>query len=261
MRRIYDCFTFFNELHLLELRLNELNDVVDKFVLVEGERTWQNKDKELYFEKNKHIFDNFADKIIHVVVPATESQDNSWSNESHAFNCIARGLESASDDDLIMISAVDEIPKPARIRELHHSLDTGVHFLQQLYYLYFNTKFGEASTDWPGTYMSPYKLLKAQGCIYDAAIRSRNKIPFVADGGWHFSYTGGPEYIFSKLQSFAHTEWVHMTMQDIEKRFETLSDPIERSSGMKFRGYDALENMPQTVQNNMQRYSQYFINV
>jgi beta-1,4-mannosyl-glycoprotein beta-1,4-N-acetylglucosaminyltransferase len=160
-----------------------------------------------------------------------------------------------------MISAVDEIPKPARIRELYQSLDTGVHFLQQLYYLYLNTKFGESSTDWPGTYACPWKLLKTQSSIYDAAIRSRNKIAFVADGGWHFSYTGGPEFIFSKLQSFAHTEWVHMTIQDIQKRFDTLSDPIERSSGMKFQGYDALENMPLTVQNNTHRYSQYLINI
>jgi beta-1,4-mannosyl-glycoprotein beta-1,4-N-acetylglucosaminyltransferase len=127
--------------------------------------------------------------------------------------------------------------------------------------LYFNTKFGEASTDWPGTYVCPWRLLKSKSSIYDAAIRSRNTIAFVEDGGWHFSYTGGPEFIFSKLQSFAHTEWVHMTIQDIQKRFNTLSDPIERSSGMKFRGYDTLDNMPSTVQNNMSRYSQYFINI
>lgn len=261
MRKVYDCFTFFNELHLLELRLEELNDVVDRFVIVEGERTWQNKDKELFFEKNKHLFNKFADKIIHIVVPAAESKEYSWDNEVHAFNCISRGLNDADDNDIIMVSAVDEIPKPARIYELRQSLDAKVHLLQQLYYLYFNTKFGETSTDWPGTYASPWELLKSQSSIYDATIRTRNSLPLVRDGGWHFSYTGGPEYIFSKLQSFAHTEWVHMTVQDIEKRFDSLSDPIERSSGMKFRGYDVIENMPITIQNNLLQYSQYLLKV
>lgn len=50
---IYDCFTFFNELNLLEIRLNILNDVVDKFVLVEATKTFSGKDKPLYYEQNK----------------------------------------------------------------------------------------------------------------------------------------------------------------------------------------------------------------
>ena len=65
---IYDCFTFFNELDLLEIRLNVLKDVVDKFVLVESVKTFTGRDKELFFEKNKDRFAAFADRIIHLVV-------------------------------------------------------------------------------------------------------------------------------------------------------------------------------------------------
>ena len=62
---IYDCFTFFNELDLLEIRLNILNDYVDKFVLVEATRTQNNKEKKLYYEENKERFAKFKDKVIH----------------------------------------------------------------------------------------------------------------------------------------------------------------------------------------------------
>ena len=65
---IFDCFSFFNELDILEIRLNVLAPVVDKFVLVEAVRRHSGEPKELYFEKNKQRFAPFLDKIIHVVV-------------------------------------------------------------------------------------------------------------------------------------------------------------------------------------------------
>ena len=65
---IYDCFTFFNELDLLEIRLNTLNDVVDRFVIAEATRTYMGKRKELLFERNRERYAAFADKIIYVVV-------------------------------------------------------------------------------------------------------------------------------------------------------------------------------------------------
>lgn len=66
MINIYDCFIFFNELDLLELRLNELSDIVDKFVLVEGTKTFQGDDKPLYFEENKDRFKEYI-KEKHII--------------------------------------------------------------------------------------------------------------------------------------------------------------------------------------------------
>ena len=66
--KVYDCFTFFNEFELLEIRLNELNPVVDKFVLVEATKTHQGKEKPLFYNENKDRFEKFKDKIIHVIV-------------------------------------------------------------------------------------------------------------------------------------------------------------------------------------------------
>lgn len=257
MKKIYDCFTFFNELHLLEIRLHELNDIVDHFVLVEGQKTWQNKDKPLFFNENKHLFEPFLHKIIHIVVDAPEFVSDSWANEEHSFNCIKLGLTGASDDDIIMVSAVDEIPRKQSIENARVEITDTKHLMQQMYYLFLNTKFGENNTDWPGTCISPWKYINGAEGIYNATIRTRNNTVYIENGGWHFSYSGGVESIYTKLQSFAHTEWVHMTKDDIKHRFENMLDPIERGCQLKFFGVDPLENLPLVVQNNVDKYRDY----
>ena len=65
---IYDCFCFFNELDLLKIRLEELKNVVDKFVLVESTRTFAGRTKPLYFQEYRHEFDEYADKMIYYLV-------------------------------------------------------------------------------------------------------------------------------------------------------------------------------------------------
>ena len=66
--KVYDCVLFFNEPELLEIRLNELYDSVDKFVIVETIENFQGKLKPLYFEENRHLFKKFEDKIIHIAL-------------------------------------------------------------------------------------------------------------------------------------------------------------------------------------------------
>ena len=48
--RVYDCFTFNNEYDVLKIRLNELSSVVDRFVVVEGTRTFSGINKKLTFD-------------------------------------------------------------------------------------------------------------------------------------------------------------------------------------------------------------------
>ena len=69
--KIYDCFIFNNEVDLLKLRLNILDDVVDKFVIIEGKKTFSGNDKESIFLKNKEKFSRWEDKIIyrHIDIP------------------------------------------------------------------------------------------------------------------------------------------------------------------------------------------------
>ena len=89
---IIDCFPFFNELDLLEIRLNVLNDVVDKFVLVEASKTQSLIDKPFYFEENKDRYSKFLDKIIHVKITDYPKKDG-WAMENYQRNCIVKGLQ------------------------------------------------------------------------------------------------------------------------------------------------------------------------
>ena len=112
--KIVDTFTFFNELELLEVRLNILNDHVDKFVLVESTRSHQNKPKPLFYQENKHLFKKFNSKIEHIIVNDFP-EHNYHSFEHHQRDCIERGLGYCEDDDIVFISDIDEIWNPAKI--------------------------------------------------------------------------------------------------------------------------------------------------
>src|SRR5712692_10307059 len=108
---IYDCFPFFNELDLLEIRLSELAGVVDRFVLVESTRTHTNQPKPLYYHENRTRYSQFSSKIVHIVVEDMPGGENAWVRENHQRNCIIRGLSGCGDDDTILVSDVDEIPR------------------------------------------------------------------------------------------------------------------------------------------------------
>ena len=113
MKKIFDCFKLLNELEILELRLMELYDVVDYFVIVESNKTHTGKEKEFNFENNKDNFKDYIDKIIYVKVEdlPNYSVNNIWEAENFQRNCIMRGLDGVANlGDKIIISDLDEIP-------------------------------------------------------------------------------------------------------------------------------------------------------
>ena len=103
--KIYDCFSYWDEDLLLELRLNILNEYVDNFVIVEGNKTWQNNYKKLRFKINN--FKKFENKIIYIPVEDLPDGDNPYLRENFQRNAISRGLEKAKDDDVVIISDLD----------------------------------------------------------------------------------------------------------------------------------------------------------
>ena len=113
--KIFDCFSYLDEDFLLDIRLNTLDSLVDYFVIVEGNMTWQNNYKKLRFNINK--FSKFKDKIIYVPVEDMPDGDNPWLRENFQRNCIMRGLKKSSENDLILISDLDEIPNPDSIKQ------------------------------------------------------------------------------------------------------------------------------------------------
>ena len=127
-KKIIDCFTFYNELDLLNYRFNILNDVVDYFILVESVYTHTGKEKKLFFKENQHLYDRYKNKIIHIIItdmphkyPNININNNEqWINEKFQRNCIKVGLEKINllDEDLIIISDLDEIPDPKTLLKM-----------------------------------------------------------------------------------------------------------------------------------------------
>ena len=223
----YDCFTFFNELDLLEIRLNVLKDVVDKFVLVESVKTFTGRDKDLVFEKNKDRFAVFADRIIHVVVRDYPPYESPWIYETIQRNHIADGLVDARPDDVVMVSDVDEIPSPEAVRK--YAPTPGIKGFNQTYYAFYLNYLNVRQRRWIGTKMLSYAdfchVFDDVQVVYDeylpraynemttaSKIRMRS-LPvrlggctIIRNGGWHFTSLGGVAAVIEKLKSYSHQE-------------------------------------------------------
>ena len=121
--KVYDCFTFYNEFELLELRLNSLYNVVDYFVIVESNKTFTNKPKEYNFMARKDEFKKFFPKIRYIMendnVPYQGVGD--WTIEINQRNHIMKGLTDAEPEDLVFISDLDEIPAPDILERIHRN--------------------------------------------------------------------------------------------------------------------------------------------
>ena len=222
MAKVYDCFAFFNELDLLEIRLHELDPVVDYFVLVEATRTFQKQPKPLYYAENKERFKAFEHKIIHVVVddfpgffrrfrvPRPMDYDN------HQKNQIFRGLGGAKPDDVIIYSDLDEIPRASKVLEYRNTPGTKV--FQQLFCSYFINCVATSGPVtpcelnvagyhyWRGSVMAPFRDFSNTKEFRKRRDNPTADVTQIADGGWHFTYLGGTSMVLEKLHSFAHSK-------------------------------------------------------
>jgi beta-1,4-mannosyl-glycoprotein beta-1,4-N-acetylglucosaminyltransferase len=236
---IYDCFAFFNELDLLEIRLNELDSVVDRFVLVEATRTFQKKPKPLYFAENKQRFARFLTKIEHVVVdhyPHFFSKfriPTAWDYDDHQKEQILQGLKNCRPEDVIIVSDVDEIPRPELITQFAHVPGIKV-FKQRLYYYFLNCfirKYPEpipvenGIMYWQGTVMLNYRDIKnIQKTRLNRGTRESNsKITVIPEGGWHFSYLGGVKKVIEKIEAYAHQEHNKDEFKDPDRILKVIS--------------------------------------
>lgn len=275
---IYDCFSFFNELDLLEIRLNVLNNVVDRFVLVEATKAHSGKDKPLYFNENKVRFKSFEQKIIHVVIDDYPACTSPWAYENHQRNAILRGLTLANPEDMVMISDLDEIPIPEMVSAYANTKEI-ILFQQKMYY-YFINYLNVSSPEWLlGTKLLPYayflgdsKTLKYsysefllpelnQG-VTPTKIRFVENVKVVYRAGWHFSYLGGIQAIIKKIQSIAHQEFntlENCNEEQLKRRIEHGDDLFGR--GHKYFGVELDDTFPLYIRNNIQKYQHLIFNI
>lgn len=240
--KVYDCFMFYNELDLLNLRFHELNECVDFFVLVEGVKTHSNKPKPLYYLDNISKFSKFKDKIIHIVIEnfpekSTIGTENRWFTENYHRNCILRGLKDCKDDDIIFISDLDEIPRPDTINDIKKkSLKQSFALGQKYYYYDFKKLVGCYKKKkfipcvWPGTIVTTYKLLQKTS---PQKLRNKRwgKLPVIPKAGWHLSYFGGYKVVLNRLIQLCEEPWASKTSEEITKEFteENLKERYKRN--------------------------------
>lgn len=221
---IYDCFPFFNELDLLEIRLNSLAPYVDRFVLCEMGITHSGKPKPLYFDENKGRFKDFP--ITHIITwddkgyrpEQGKLSGDAWRLEHLQRERLLLGLENCKPDDMILVSDLDEIPNMENFTG-----EEGA-FKQKLYYYYLNC-FTNTGL-WKGTQSILYKNIKTMSHLRN---RRNHRPTVVPDGGWHFSTLGTPEQIIYKIESFAHTELdTEEYKKGIAEHRKNLKDPYGR---------------------------------
>ena len=229
--KIYDCFMYFDEEVVLDVRLNTLNEFVDYFVIVESIYTHKGNLRELKFNHKK--FEKFKDKIIYIVDEETYPQTdeintedsegeksrkaifNAAYRENGQRNLITRGLKKANDEDIIMISDVDEIPKLSELnfKNINEKI---ILFKQDMFYYKFNLWL--PNLIWTGTKACKKKNLVNPQWLRNIKDRkysffridtffSKTKytsIKVINDGGWHFSNIKTPKEIEFKLRSYLH---------------------------------------------------------
>jgi len=219
---IYDCFLYYDEDMLLELRLDVLSDHVDRFVVVESTHTFTGKKKTLNFDINR--FEKWANKIIYVVFDEPPHHD-AWENERRTRNHLMAGLTQAQDDDIIIISDVDEIINPAALQRFNKRALCNVLHLN-FYNYQFNLQVFNADGSPRKCTLPKMTTLKTLRHFFNgkpedfrnvkrSPIRQRwfkwNYLKYrthiITDAGWHFSWLMRPERIAEKMSSISHTEY------------------------------------------------------
>jgi beta-1,4-mannosyl-glycoprotein beta-1,4-N-acetylglucosaminyltransferase len=210
--KIYDCFLFFNEVEVLEIRLHELENYVDYFVIVESEETFRGNPKPLYYEKNKDRFKKFWPKIIHIIVEGHFETDNPWEREFFQRNQILRGVANCENRDLILISDLDEIPRGKIIPEMTKPfLSLCPPFFQELLVtaelknqVFHLNRLNSQYPVWQGPVMMTCGCARLKSPQWAREHRTSGII--FKEAGWHFTWLGGVERIIIKNQSFSHIE-------------------------------------------------------
>ena len=292
---IYDCFMYFDEDLLLDLRLHTLNKFVKKFVITEATYTHNGNKKKLNFDIEK--FKKFKDKITYIIVddqpdnimPLLKNEARHKRGEKLILNGMARdyyqrenllkGIKEAEENDLIIISDLDEIPNLNQLN--FNEIDNNIVIFEQKMFYYKLNLFYEEYT-WQGTkavkrknFISPQWLRNIKGKKYSKwrldtffSKKKYSNLLFVKDGGWHFTCLRSPEELEKKLLNFAHHyefEESGLKLDDIKQLIKdkrVMYDHTVDQKGYKWSGKSILKNLdskflPDHVSSNLGKYSDW----
>ena len=267
--KIFDCFQYFNESHRADLRFHILDKYVDFFVIVESTVNHQGEAKELSFDIRN--YSKFKDKIIYIVVDDTPEsikiphEGGESLVEQHQRNSILRGLKNCDDNDLVILSDVDEIPDLDKLN-LFNKKNYAV-FSQRMF-MYKINLLNLDEKNWHGSKICLKKNFKSPQWLRNLKFKKypfwrldklRN-IQIINDGGWHFAYLQSPQDISKKIKSFAHGEYnkEHIVNEDkIKLKLEKGEDILER--GYRIKKIDIDNTFPQYIVDNKNKLKQWIV--
>ena len=264
---IFDCFQYFNEEHIAEIRFNILDKFVDSFVIVESTVNHQGKPKKLHFDIEK--YKKFKNKINYIVVDDTPEdikkphEGGESLVEQHQRNSIMKGLKNASDNDLVILSDVDEIPNLNKLNEFDKNKYA---VFSQKMFMYKLNLMNLNENNWHGSKICLKKNLKSPQWLRNLKFK---KYPFwridklrnlqiIKNGGWHFAYLQSPINISKKIKSFAHGEFNSSQTSDEERiklKIEREEDIFGRGYKIKKVGIDS--NFPKYILNNKDKLKEW----
>ena len=293
--KIFDCFMYFDEEIVLDTRLNYLDPFVDYFVIVESCFTHRGDKRDLNFNIKK--YEKFKDKIIYKVydqVPnkiekVLENDDESKKSTKYIMNALYRengqrnfiseGIKEASDEDLILVSDVDEIPNLSNI-DLGSVTEKIILFKQDMFYYKFNLKL--PNTEWTGTKGCKKKNFVSAQWLRDIKDRKYSffrldtffsekkyiSIKIINNGGWHFSNIKTAGEIEYKLKSYLHhrefdleplnKDAIKKIMENKQAIYDLRVDKTVNKigTGDQLENYN-LENLPDTIKLNLEKYKKW----
>ena len=293
--KIYDCFMYYNEDTILNLRMNYLNKSVDFFVIVESRYNHKGEKKKINFNINKYL--DFKNKIKYLILDKLPSNTeaisdnddegeksrkyilNGYKRDHFQRNHITKGIEDANLEDIILISDIDEIPNLEKINfgSIKNKL---ILFNQKM--CYYKLNLYQKNYTWVGSRACKKKFLVSPQWLRDIKDKSYsywrldvwfsnkkyNDIFFVKNGGWHFSYLNTPKLIDEKLRSYTHHreyELNSLTNTEIENRIKNRESiynlNLDQTKNQFSEGakLDVLETekLPEYVQNNYQKFEKW----
>ena len=256
---IYDCFQYFNEDHILDLRFNILNERVDYFIISESTKTHQGAEKKLNFNVNN--FNKFKHKIKYIVADYDKKIDFNIHTggesivEQHQRNSLSSGLIDASDNDLIILSDSDEIPDLTKLNQIKKSSKYTA--FSQMMFMYKLNLQNLNESNWVGSRMALKKNFPVPQKLRNLKFK---EYPFwrfdkinqqIIKGGWHFSFLQKPSDIAKKIKSFSHGEFNQNQLineKKIEERIANNKDIFGRGFELKKINID--ESYPSFIREN-----------
>ena len=288
---------YFNEDLLLDLRLNQLNPIIDKFVIVESKYTHSGDEKKFNF--NLDNFSKFKDKIIYIQleekpsnlikvnqndeigVVKTKQIENALVLENYQRNFISQGLKKFDDDDFILLSDVDEIPnfEDVNFKKLRNKIvlfkQYFFHYKLNLYlknFYFFGTKGCSKKNLQSPQWLRNVKNKKYPIYRLDILFSDKkyNNVHIVHNGGWHFTNVMSEEKIIYKLKSYLHHADFpenllnKETFQELIKQKKIMYDHSVDKSGDRFSNRKELsifENnlLPEYLQKNLKKFEDWLV--